>query len=156
MTYNPNGLIGMASKFMSNYQLPDGVVKTRPKDTGVIVLVALYMMDKDKKVSRTKLEGYMIILNKLCLKKHNIVLFDWDMQGRHIRNINTVTNFMLRKGLIQLKNRSYFELAEAGKDLTSCFATLINIRKWLDDMLKDYKEKTGEQTLAEALNMNIT
>ena len=57
MSYKSINLIGMASAHMESYRIysmHNGVLDIQPEDTGVIILIALYFIDQDKKVSRTK------------------------------------------------------------------------------------------------------
>lgn len=79
MSYSPNNLIGMASAHMANYRIPSGIVDIQPEDTGVIVLIALYFIEQDMNVSRTKLEAYILMLDRLCFENRGVLLFRWTL-----------------------------------------------------------------------------
>lgn len=58
---------------------------------------------------------------------------------------------MLRKGLIRIKGRIYFEIDEHGLRLTQLFLMLSNVQNWFDVILRDYKDKTGQEALSAVL-----
>ena len=126
-----SSLIGMAGGSMKPYRVH--VDNIDYDDTGVIVLIALYFIEKDERVSRTKLEAY---------------IFNWNLKGGRIQNFQEITDFMLEKGLIRIRGRSYFKLYKLGKELTGFFPMLVNIKKWMDKILQDYNDKTGGDTLS--------
>ena len=149
--YKSNNLIGMASKHMENYRFSDERLDIPPEDVGVIILIALYFIENDKAVSRTRLEAYILMLDKKCFKERGVILFGWTLKGGRIRNFKAITDYMLKRGLIRIKGRSYFELDTSGKALGSSYAMLSNIKYWLDEILREYKDKTGSDTLSAVL-----
>lgn len=156
MDYKPINLIGMASAHMEDYRMYDGTVDIQPEDTGVIILIALYFIENDKKVSRTKLEAYLLMLDRICFKERGVLLFGWTLTHRRIRNFKAMIEFMLEKKLIKIKSRNYFELDTGSEKVISRFSMLVNIRKWLDEILRDYKDNTVEQALSVVLETKPT
>ena len=61
--YKSNALIGMVSQHMKPYRFSDNEAKEvgmHPEDTGVIVLLILYFIEKEPTISRSKLEYYIL------------------------------------------------------------------------------------------------
>lgn len=149
--YKSNNLIGMASNHMKDYRFSDEQLDIQPEDVGVIILIALYFIANDNAVSRTKLEAYILMLDRMCFEKRGVLLFRWKLHGGRIRNFKEITDYMLRRGLIRIKGRSYFELDTLGKELGNSFAMLSNIKPYLDEILRKYKDETGDKTLSAVL-----
>ena len=153
--YQSNALIGMVSQHMTPYRFSDNEAKEvgmHPEDTGVIVLLILYFIEKEPTISRSKLEYYILLLDRMCFEKRGILLFSWKLKGGRIPNFIKFINFMIKKNLISHKNSRAFELQELGTSLGRLFAEFSHsIKQWLEEILRKYKQKTAEQTKAEAV-----
>ena len=88
----------------------------------------------------------------MCFEKRGILLFSWKLKGGRIPNFIKFINFMIKKNLISHKNSRVFELQELGTSLGRLFAEFSHsIKQWLEEILRKYKQKTAEQTKAEAV-----
>lgn len=150
MSYKPNSLIAVASAHMENYRMPNGIVDIQPEDTGVIVLIIFYFLKKEPSISRTKMEAYMLILDRMCFEKCKTPLFGWTLQRGRIRNFREIINFMIAKKLILQENKRKYVLQELGKEVSELSYMLTHIEYWLKEILTDYKYKTAQQTLSDA------
>ena len=92
----------------------------------------------------------------MCFEKREVPLSSWTLPERRIRNFKEITDFMLREELIKIKGRSYFELSDKGQSISTHFSELANIRNWLDEIIKDYINKTGVQALSAVLDASPT
>ena len=149
-----NALVGMVSKHMENYrfsQVEAAEVNMTPEDTGVIILIILYFIEHEPKICRSKLEYYLLLLDRKCFLDRAVLLFNWSLKNGRIRNFKRFIEFMIQKQLICLKGSYSFELTEAGKTLSRFYAELVNIKHWLDEILHDFKYKTAKQTEAEVI-----
>ena len=85
--YKSNALIGMASNHMKSYRLSEEDAKEvsmHPEDTGVIVLLILYFIEKEPTISRSKLEYYILLLDRMCIEQKGELLFSWELKGGRI------------------------------------------------------------------------
>lgn len=145
---NPNNLIGMAIRDMKDFRFSKSEaieVGMFPEDTGVIVLIILYFIDREERICRSKLEYYLLLLDKICFEKRGVLLFRWYLRNGRIKNFRNFTEFMINKNLIFCNGNAYFQLTETGKDMGKFFAELSNIKPWLDEILKKWKNKTADQ-----------
>lgn len=148
-----NSVIGMASKHMEPYRFSEEEAREVgmiPADTGVIILIILYFIEHEPTICRSKLEYYLLLLDRKCFEQTDVLLFSWYLKNGRIRNFKRFIEFMIRRKLISLKGYS-FELTKAGHDLGIFFPELINIKYWMDKLLRDFHLKNAKQTAAEAV-----
>lgn len=94
--YQPNALIGMVSSHMRPYRFSEEDAKEVgmfPEDTGVIVLLILYFIEKEPTISRSKLEYYILLLDRMCFEKRGVLLFSWELRGGRIPKFHKVYRF---------------------------------------------------------------
>ena len=151
--YKSNSLIAMASHYMKPYRLaPNEAAEVGmfPEDTGVIVLLILYLLDAVGRICRSKLEYYLLLLDRNCFDERGAPLFTWDLQHGRIRNFDKFTKFMMERRLIFSNGSAYFKLDEAGKALVSQYsAVLVNVKRWLDTLVDEWGDKTVAQMKTE-------
>ena len=100
--------LGNLRLYMSRYQLPDGRVKMPVADTGAVVGIVFRFIELENRISRTKLEWQMLLLEVLNEYWGNAPLFDWTFETRNGRpNIEKFLNFMESKDLTFCQNRQY-------------------------------------------------
>lgn len=95
-----NALIGMASKHMERYRFPEEdtvEVGMIPADTGVIVLIILYFIENEPNICRSKLEYYLLLLDRKCFKQTDVLLFSWYLKNGRIPNFKRFIEFMIRE-----------------------------------------------------------
>ena len=106
MSNNPS--LGNLRSHMSRYQLPNGLVKMPVADTGAVVGIVFRFIELENRISRTKLEWQMLLLEVLNEYWGNAPLFDWTFETRNGRpNIEKFLKFMESKDLIFCQNRQY-------------------------------------------------
>ncbi|MBQ7220750.1 MAG: hypothetical protein IJS28_07210 [Synergistaceae bacterium] len=153
--YKSNSLIAMASHYMKPYRFsPDEAAEVGmfPKDTGLIVLLILYLLDFEEKVCRSKLEYYILLLDRKCFGEKGAPLFTWNLKNGRIRNFDKFTKFMMEKRLIFSNGSAYFILDEAGQTIINqCSALLVNVKCWLDTLLAEWGDKTVAQMKNEVM-----
>lgn len=104
--YKPHRFLKKAISAMKPYRLPDGKVDIAAPETGAIIAIILYLIANEPKVCRTKLECYIIMMNKLVLLRTDIELFTWRLNSKgRIANFNAIYEHMIACGLL-LKNGS--------------------------------------------------
>lgn len=155
-TLTSRNLIGMASKHMEGYRLPDGEVDISFPDTGVIVLIILYLIHQEPDITRTKLECYLLLLDRKCFDAKGVTLFNWELKNGKIRNFKSFIDFMVKKGLIAVKGNNRFEVLEPGLSLRNNFAMLSNITFWIKEILSDWKGKTAKATSSVVSNTKLS
>ena len=145
--YPSRNLIGMASKHMSEYCLSEveaNQVGISVPDTGVIVLIILFFIDKEPTISSTKLEYYLLLLDMKCFETRKITLFNWQLKGKRINNFkNVIMLHMIKKELISSKGRHSFQMTEKGQKIGQNFAMLANITYMLDEILSEWRTSTA-------------
>ena len=155
MPYRPNTLIAVASHYMKPYCFSPNEadeVGMFPEDTGAIVLLILYLLDAEGRICRSKLEYYLLLLDRKCFDERDIPLFTWDLKRGLIRNFKKFTKFMMKRRLIFSNGNAYFTLDEAGKALVNKYsAVLVNVRHWLDALLAEWGDRTVAQMRNEVM-----
>lgn len=154
-----NSIIGMASKHMEQYRFSEEEAREVgmiPADTGVIILVILYFIEKEPNICRSKLEYYLLLLDRKCFKETDVLLFSWYLKKGRILNFKRFIESMIRKKLITFRGSNSFEPTEASRDLGILFPELINIKHWLDEILRDFGLKNTPQTAAMAIKTKPT
>ena len=154
-----NVLISSASQCMKDYRLSiteANDVKITQEDTGIIILLLLYFIKHEPKISRSKLEYYILLLDIKCLTQNGVHLFSGDLKDGHIRHFKIFIEFMLKIGLIYPKNRRSFFITENGQVIcNSYFIELDNIKKWLDEILHDFEKATAGELEKKLLDIEL-
>ena len=143
-----NELIETASKSMEEYQFPEngangvGIIVS---DTGVIILIILYFIEHEPNICRSKLEYYLLLLDRKCFEANGTLLFHWSLKNGRIKKFKSFIKFMEWKELICLKGEYSFKLTDKGKALRVHYAKLINIAHWVEEILCELEHKTAWQ-----------
>ncbi len=110
--YRPNRLIAsVIEETGKEYQLPSGAVDMPVQETGAIVAIILYLIKAEPKIGITKLEYYIILLDKMCFQETGQRLFNYRLTygpyGYFIQNFRAFLDFLEDKGVIS-KRRDYY------------------------------------------------
>lgn len=110
--YKPNRLIAsVIEEAGKEYQLPSGSVDMPVQETGAIVAVILYLINAEPKIGITKLEYYIILLDKMCYQETGQRLFNYRLTygpyGYFIQNFRAFLDFLEDKEIIS-KRRDYY------------------------------------------------
>ena len=102
---NPRDLIAPVIEVMKDYRMPTHKeVGIDYDDTGAIIAIIIYFIGGERSIGITKLEGYLILLDRLVMKETKQHLFYWSLtKGGHIRNFKKVIDFMIEQQLISVK-----------------------------------------------------
>ncbi|MBQ7674301.1 MAG: hypothetical protein IJT36_07300 [Alphaproteobacteria bacterium] len=134
---------------MKDYRLPYGQVKIANPETGVIVALIFYIIAKEPTVNHTKLECYVILLNRMINNATGTDLFTWKLNSRcRIGNFNKFFDYMVSKGLIQPKGRSRFVILKGARDILPQLTTILrNLLPYLSRLLNEYGDDTATSML---------
>ena len=137
---NPRDKIQDAIVFMGNYRLPHGEVRMDDEDTGVIVAIILYFIAREPSIGMTKLECYLILLDRLCETETGRHLFHWTLaKNGRIPRFKRLIDFMIDRGLIQRRGKYQFDILENAADIIKQLLKILkNILKCLDTILADW------------------
>ena len=152
--YLSKNLVGVAVDSMKDYRMSEDDSKkmqVSSVDTGLIVLLLLYFIKAEPSITRTKLEYYILLLDRKCFEERKIILFNWCLKGGRIKNFKKLIDFMIEKELISLKtNRSFFIL-EKGNELSVKYSMLANITGWMNEILNDWGDNTASSMEASVI-----
>ena len=84
-----NSIIGRASQHMEQYRFSEEEAREVgmiPADTGVIILIILYFIEHEPNINRSKLEYYLLLLDRKCFEQQGVLLFCgiWNTAGYRI------------------------------------------------------------------------
>ena len=112
---------GIIIKHMENYRFSPAEaaeVGMSPEDTGVIVFIILYLIEKEEKIGASKLEYYLLLLDRGYCNDMGILFFNWCLtKNGRIRNFKKFTEFMINRQLISSNGSAYFTLLDRGQAL---------------------------------------
>lgn len=122
-SYSPNEiLIPVIEKTRREYQLPPGAIEMPIEETAVISAVLLYFIQEEPKIGITKLESYIIMLDKLCLDEKGRRLFSYKLTygpfGYYIQNFRVFLDYLQEKGILT-KRREYYARKKYRMDFTA-------------------------------------
>ena len=157
-SYEPHNYLNGAIRIMNNYCLPYGQVRIANPETGVIVALILYIIAKEPTVNRTKLECYIILLNRMIKNATGSELFTWTLNSRgRIGNFSKFFEYMEGKGLIRPKGRSNFVIrnsSNARSILPQLEMILRNLLPYLSELLTKYENSTAGAMLEKIQRQN--
>ncbi len=121
--YEPNEILTpVIAKTREEYQLPPGAVEMPIEETAVISAVILYFIQEEPKIGITKLESYIILLDKLCFDEKGRRLFSYKLTygpfGYYIQNFRAFLDYLQEKGILS-KKREYYTRRKYRMDFTA-------------------------------------
>lgn len=121
--YIPNEILNpVIARTREEYQLPPGTVEMPREETAVISAVILYFINGEPKIGITKLESYIILLDKMCLDTTGRRLFSYKLTygpfGYYIQNFRVFLDFLQEKGILT-KRREYYTRRKYRMDFTA-------------------------------------
>ena len=115
-------LLPLIERTREEYQLPPGYVEMPREETAVISAVILYFIQEEPKIGITKLESYIILLDKLCLDEKGRRLFSYKLTygpfGYYIQNFRVFLDYLQEKGILS-KRREYYTRRKYRMDFTA-------------------------------------
>ena len=147
-------LVNNLCVYMRNYQLPAGHVRMSSFDTGAVVGVILRFIERGNKISRSKLECQMLLLEVLNDYSGNGSLFDWTFDTRNGRpNLESFLIFMEKRELISCRNR-YYSLSQVGRNLIASlsqyfYPSVLNLIDRVSNFLSQYSATEAIQAVRE-------
>lgn len=149
--YRSHDYIRGAVEKMKAQRLPYGQVRIANPDTGVIVALILYIIAKEPTVNHTKLECYIILLNRMVKDATDTELFTWQLnRGGRIGNFRHFFDYMEGKELIQPNGRSRFVILKGASNILPQLTTILrNLLPCLHRLLNRYGDYTAAAMLEE-------
>lgn len=116
---------------------------------GVCFAIILYIISKELKVSRTKLECYIIMTNKLVLLSTGIELFTWRLNNKgRIPNFKAVYEHMTACGLLLRDGYSrFFLLPETANIIPKLPAMLGRLHLYFTVLIRYHYSYTAREML---------
>ena len=149
--YEPHNYLKRAIFAMSAYRVSDEQVEIANSETGAIAAIMLYIINAEPKVSRTKLECYSLLLNKLVKEATGKELFTWTLNkyGR-ISNFKRIFEHMLERGLLSENGSARFFIPRVGWNIVQGLPIILDdLLPYLDKLLARYDDYTAGEMLKE-------
>jgi len=149
--YEPHDYLKRAIFAMSAYCVSDEQVNIANSETGAIAAIMLYIINAEPKVSRTKLECYLILLDRLVKEDTGKELFTWTLNKyRRISNFKFVFKHMIECGILSENGSArFFVSSKAWKIIQGLPIMLDDILPYLDKLLARYDDYTAGEMLKE-------
>lgn len=149
--YKPHNYLKRAIFAMTAYRVSDEQVEIANSETGAIAAIMLYIINAEPKVSRTKLECYLILLNKLIKEATGKELFSWTLNKyRRISNFKFVFKHMIECGLLSENGSArFFVSSKAWNIVQGLHIMLDDLLPYLDKLLARYDDYTAGEMLKE-------
>lgn len=150
---NPRDLIAPVIEAMKDYRMPTHKeVGIDYDDTGAIIAIIIYYIGRERSIGITKLEGYLILLDRLVMEQTKQHLFYWSLtKGGHIRNFKKVIDFMIEQQLISRKGISQFNLLRNVSNITGFDRMFDGIFHWMSMILDKYFRVTASELSVQVL-----
>mgnify|MGYP007069909796 CR=1 FL=1 len=147
---NPRNLIAPAMQSMKAYNVSVDGVSIDATDIGVIIAIILYFIAKEPSICMTKLECYLIFLDKEAQDNTGNHLFHWSLtKSCRIKNFTKVIDFMVNKQLIARSYNRRFNLLKTVLSIKDFPVMLVGIHKWLISIVNRYYFKSAGEMLIE-------
>ena len=153
--YKPNEIIATVIKeTREKYQLPPGAVEMPREETAAIVATILYFINEEPKIGITKLEYYIILLDKMCLDETGKRLFSYRLTygpfGYYIQNFRAFLDFIEDKKILS-KRRKYYTRRKYRIDFTAHHEVPEelfpdNMLGWMERILFTWRDAGAEHT----------
>ena len=147
--YQPHSYLKKAIEEIKGYCLPYGQVKMANPETGVIIALILYIIAKEPTVNHTKLECYIILLNRIVKEATGTELFKWRLNSRRrIGNFRKFFDYMTDRNFIKLKGRSNFVILDGARSILPKLSLILrNLLPYLSKLLNKYEGSTAGEML---------
>ena len=150
-TNEKNNLLALCKDRMKNRRITHPDIDT--EDTGAIVAIIMYFIAKEPSICVTKLECYLILLDRICIYKKKYHLFSWRLNEKgRIRDFKSFINSMKEQKLIYLRENSkyYFEFVKDNADsIIDKFPSMLShVISWLDNILDVCKSMNSKEMLS--------
>ena len=149
--YEPHNYLKRAIFAMSAYRVSDEQVNIANPETGAIAAIILYIINAEPKVSRTKLECYLILLDRMVKETTGKELFTWTLNkyGR-INNFKRIFDNMLERGLLSKNGSARFFIPRVGWNIVQGLPVILDdLLPYLDKLLARYDDYTAGEMLKE-------
>ena len=151
MSNEKNNLLALCKDRMKNRRITHPDIDT--EDTGAIVAIIMYFIAKEPSICMTKLECYLILLDRICVDKKKYHLFSWRLNEKgRIRDFKSFINSMKEQKLFYLRENSkyYFEFVKDNADsIIDKFPLMLsNVISWLDSILNVCKDMNSREMLS--------
>ena len=141
-----NHFLNLSREAMRGYCLPNSVGDIPDYDTGVIIVIIIYFIAKEYKISKTKLNGYIVLLDMKAQEETGEHLFNLSTNSSGlIRDFNLIIEHMINLKLIGPRAGHSFNLMNNILNIKNFPAMLSDIRAWLDEIVNDYIYMTAKQ-----------
>ena len=149
--YTPHNLIKRAVVSMNDYRLPEGQVGMASPETGVVVAVILYILYNEPKAVRTKLECYIILLDRMVKEATGEGLFTLELNSKgRISNFKRIFDFMLKKGLLSPSGTARFFMTELAVEIIKRLGIVLGkLVPYVEKLLVNYDYLTAGEMLTE-------
>ena len=150
-SYKPHDYLKRAIFAMTAYRVSDKQVEIANSETGAIAAIMLYIINAEPKVSRTKLECYLILLNKIVKEATGKELFTWTLNKyKRISNFKCIFDNMLERGLLSENGSARFFIPRVGWNVVQGLPIMLdNLLPYLDKLLARYDDYTAGEMLKE-------
>lgn len=141
----PHNQIANICGLMKEYRLPVGKVNMPVEDTPAVIAIILYFLGNDEKISTTKLQYQMLLLDNMCLfEGSNDHILDWrkDMKNG-IPNLEPFLEHMESKKLVK---RSKKQIILLQKDMITEGNFHEKLKNWLLSISERLKSCNVTQT----------
>ena len=148
-SYKPHDYLNGAIEKMKDYCLPYGQVRIANPETGAIVALILYIIAKEPTVNHTKLECYIISLNRMIKDATGVELFTWTLnRRRRIGNFSRFFGYMEGREFIAPNGRSHFVILKGASNILPRLTTMFrNLMPYLSRLLNKYEDDTATAML---------
>lgn len=152
--YKPHNYLKRAIFAMSAYRVSDEQVNIANPETGAIAAIMLYIINAEPKVSRTKLECYLILLDRLVKEATGKKLFTWTLNKyKRISNFKCIFDNMLERGLLSENGSARFFIPRVGWNIVQGLHIMLDdMLPYLDKLLARYDDYTAGEMLKEIWN----
>ena len=145
-------LVAMKDYCMLNYR----DVSIDYDDTGAIVAIIIYFIAREPSIGMTKLECYLICLDRLSKVETGNHLFNWRLtKSGNIRNFKKLIEFMIDKQLISRRGNYQFNLLNSVLKIKKFPLMLEGIQHWMNVILNKFYYVTAKD-LKNMLNISWT
>lgn len=145
--HKPHDYLRKAIDDMKDYRLPYGKASIANPETGAIMTIILYFIAKEPKATRTKLECYVILLDKLVKEKTGQGLFHWRRNRKGlVSGFWRIFEHMTDKELVSKNGYSrFFILTETATIIQRLPLMLQELVPYMEHLLMSYDYYTAEE-----------
>lgn len=137
---NPRKLLVPVIEAMKGYRMPNyRNVSIDYDDTGAVVAIIIYFIAREPSIGMTKLECYLICLDRLSKGETGNHLFKWSLtKSGNIRNFKKLIDFMIDKQLISRRGNYQFNILNSVLKIKGFPKMLGGIQHWMNMILNKF------------------